>query len=192
LEGLSSNKGKDMANKSVPQNASRAGTPLITSISKGCKTPILKVKFCNLVNPFRYPNSPTIPRYSVTCVIDPEKHKEFLNGIQTIEKDEKVESIIKNDTAKKDGVQINTGNLLIKFQTKDIVPVYKQTIEDGKKEDVLMALDEELSRGVRIVVVYDIMRYTKKNTVKTEHGLNFKPCRIYYYGKDDQNEGEST
>ena len=73
------------------------GQPLITVISSGCKTPILEIKFCNLLKAFYYPNSPTIPRYSVTCLVDPAGHKDFLNGVQTIEKNEKVETIIKNE-----------------------------------------------------------------------------------------------
>jgi hypothetical protein len=31
--------------------------------------------------------------------------------------------------------------------------------------------------------VYDILRYTKKNTMTTEHALSFKPTCIYYYPK---------
>ena len=73
------------------------GTPLISTISSGCKTPVLDIKFSNLIRPFYYPNSPTIPRYSVTCIVDPDIHKKFLHGIQTIEKNEKVDTIIKND-----------------------------------------------------------------------------------------------
>lgn len=155
------------------------GQPLITTISSGCRTPILEVKFCNLVNPFRYPNSPTVPRYSVTCVIDPEIHKEFLRGIQTIEKDEKVESILKNETVKENNEHLNTGKVLIKFQSKDIIPVYLP-----KTPPEILELEDELARGEKIVIIYDILRYTKKNTMKTEHGLSFKPSCIYYYPKD--------
>lgn len=155
------------------------GQPLITTISSGCRTPILEVKFCNLVNPFRYPNSPTVPRYSVTCVIDPEVHKEFLKGIQTIEKDEKVESILKNETVKEQNEHLNTGKVLIKFQSKDIIPVYIPTTPPESLE-----LEDELAKGERIMIIYDILRYTKKNTMKTEHGLSFKPSCIYYYPKE--------
>lgn len=154
------------------------GQPLITTISSGCKTPLLEVKFCNLVNPFRYPNSPTIPRYSVTCLVDPEVHKEFLRGIQTIERDEKVDSILKNDTVKENNEHLNTGKILIKFQSKDIIPVYLPSDPPEHLE-----LEDELAKGERIIVVYDILRYTKKNTMKTEHGLSFKPTSIYYYPK---------
>lgn len=161
----------------------QAGTPLISTISSGCKTPVLEVKFCNLVNPFRYPNSPTIPRYSVTCVIDPELHKEFLKGIQTIEKDEKVETILKNETVKENNNAVNTGKVLIKFQSKDIIPVYIQK-KNCKPEPI--GLEDELAKGEKIVVIYDILRYTKKNTMKTEHGISFKPSCIYLYEKEGQ------
>lgn len=164
----------------------QSGIPLITTISTDCKTPILEVKFCNLVNPYRYANSPTIPRYSVTCVIDPDEHVEFIKGIQAIETNEKVDSILKNDTVRAEGQQVTTGKIIIKFQTKDIIPVYFVTknIEVlNSKELVKMDLEDELARGEKVQVVYDILRYTKKNTLKTEHGLSFKPTCIYYYPK---------
>lgn len=154
------------------------GQPLITTISSGCKTPLLDIKFCNLINPFRYPNSPTVPRYSITCVVDPSEHKEFLKGIQSIEKDEKVETIIKNDYVKEGSEHFTTGKLLVKFQGKDKIPVY---ILNEKQEPEQIELEDELSRGEKVLVVYDILRYTKKNTMKTEHGISFKPSSIYYY-----------
>jgi hypothetical protein len=158
----------------------KPGQPLISTISSGCKTPILEVKFCNLVNPFRYPNSPTIPRYSVTCVVDPQEHKDFLKGIQTIEKDEKVESILKNETVKEQDEHLTTGKILIKFQTKDIIPIYMGgTFAPGEVPRI--ELEDELAKGEKILFVYDILRYTKKNTMKTEHGISFKPSSIYYF-----------
>lgn len=160
----------------------KPGQPLISTISSGCKTPVLEVKFCNLVNPFRYPNSPTVPRYSVTCVVDPEQHKEFLKGIQSIEQDEKVDSIIKNETIKEDDEHLTTGKVLLKFQSKDLIPVY---IAENPTEQ--MELEDELAKGERIMIVYDILRYTKKNTMKIEHGLSFKPSCIYYYGRKEAN-----
>lgn len=160
------------------------GTPLITTISTGCQTPVLEVKFCSLVNAYYYPNSPTIPRHSVTCVVDTDKHKEFLKGIQTIEKNEKVDSILKNETAKEEDGPVNTGKILIKFQSKDIIPVYLAPASPDE-EPQLMQLEDELGRGERIMVVFDILRYTKKNTMKTEHGISFKPSCIYYYPKGE-------
>jgi uncharacterized protein (DUF1330 family) len=167
--------------KKVYRNPS-PGQPLITTISTKCETPLLEVKFCNLVNAYYYHNSPTIPRYSVTCVFDPKVYKDFLKNIQTIEKNENVETIIKNETSKDDaGTYITTGNVLIKFQNKEKIPVYVRS-EDGKEE--LMELEDELATGEKIVVIYDILRYTKKNTMKIEHGISFKPSMIYYYPKE--------
>lgn len=157
----------------------KPGQPLISTISSGCKTPILEIKFCNLVNPFRYPNSPTIPRYSVTCVVNQKDHGDFLKGIQAIERDEKVETIIKNDTVKEGDEHFTTGKVLIKFQSKENVPVYVMGQDTQKPEQI--ELEDELARGERVMVIYDILRYTKKNTMKTEHGISFKPSCIYYY-----------
>lgn len=165
-----------MATKQVYKNP-QVGQPLISSISSGCTTPILEIKFCNLVKPFYYPNSQTIPRYSVTCVFDPEKNKEFLKSIQTIEKNEKVESIIKNDSVKEGGQHITTGKLLIKFQSKELIPVY---VKRDNKDPELIEIEDELPKGEKIIVIYDILRYTKKNTMTTEYGLSFKPTSIYY------------
>lgn len=173
--------------KSVYKNP-QAGQPLISTISTGCKTPILEVKFCNLVKPYYYANSPTIPRHSVTCVVEPDKHKDFLKGIQTIEKNEQVETIIKNETVKEGTEHLTTGKVLIKFQSKDVIPVYimeKIGNEEVPSTSSLMDLEDELAKGERIMVEYDILRYTKKNTMKTEHGLSFKPTAIYYYPKGD-------
>lgn len=164
----------------------QAGQPLITTISSGCKTPILDVKFCNLVRPYYYPNSPTIPRHSVTCVIDPEAHKDFLKGIQTIEKNEGVDSILKNEVVKEGKDYVNTGKILIKFQSKDTIPVYVGGVAYTKEEGPHpVELEDELAKGEKIVVVYDILRYTKKNTMKTEHGISFKPTCIFYYPKGE-------
>lgn len=169
----------------------KPGQPLISTISSGCRSPELEVKFCNLVKPFRYPNSPTVPRYSITCVVDPEVHKEFLKGIQTIENDEKVDTIIKNETVKEESGQFNTGKVLIKFQSKDIIPVYLGAPYQKSEGPTIMELEDELARGERIVVIYDILRYTKKNTMKIEHGLSFKPSCIYYLPAKEETNGKS-
>lgn len=180
-----------MSTKPVYKNPT-PGQPLITSISTGCKTPLLEIKYCNIVNPFYYSNS-QIPRYSVTCLVDPLEHKEFIKAIQTIEKNEKVETIIKNDHIKEGGEHLTTGKLLVKFQTKDKIPVYLHRpgnqIESLQKGD-LMELEDELARGEKIMVIYDILRYTKKNTMTTEHGINFKPSAVFYFpSENSQQEG---
>jgi len=170
-----------MSNRQVYKNP-KAGQPLISTISSGCKTPLLEIKFCNLLNPFYYPNSPTIPRYSITCLVDPIEHKEFLKGVQTIEKNEMVDTIIKNDYVKEGGEHLTTGKVTLKFQSKDLIPVYLGE-EDYLKNDGRSPIDleDEIARGEKIMVVYDILRYTKKNTMKIEHGISFKPSCIFYY-----------
>lgn len=163
------------------------GQPLISTISSGCQTPLLEVKFCNLVNPFRYPNSPTVPRYSVTCIIDPQEHKEFLRGIQTIEKDEKVESILKNETIKEKSEHVTTGKILIKFQTKEVVPIFMGGAFPQTTEYPQIELEDELAKGEKIVIGYDILRYTKKNTMNVEHGLSFKLTNIWHFSEETLN-----
>jgi hypothetical protein len=174
------NLGATMATQKTYKNPT-AGTPLISTISSGCKTPIIEIKFSNLIKPFYYPNSPTIPRYSITCVFDPISAKEFLKGIQTIEKNEQVDSIIKNDTIKQDGELVTSGLVLIKFQNKDKIPVFIQS-KSGEIEPI--ELEDELARGEDVIVTFDILRYTKKNTMKTEHGLSFKPIQITLIAKE--------
>ena len=165
-----------MTEKVYKNPAMQAGNPLINSVSTSCKTPILPVKFCNLKRPFFYANSPGIARYSVTCILDPEKDKEFISAIINIEKKEGVPTLLKSDPDKdEDGEKSN--KILIKFQTKDIVPVYVIG-ENGKPE--LIRLEDDLAKGEKISCVYDIIRYTKKG-LKLEHGLSFKLSCVYYY-----------
>jgi hypothetical protein len=159
----------------------KAGQPLITTISSDCKTPLMTVKYCNVLKPFYFPNSPSTPRYSVTCLFDPIKEKEFLKTILTIEKNEGVESVLKNETIKKSGEYIMTGKIIMKFQGKDKIPVY---IQDGHGLEEI-DMQDELGQDENVVVIYDIMRYTKKNSAQTEHGINFKPIGIIFYPKED-------
>ncbi len=170
-----------MAAKQVYKNPV-AGTPLLTSIGTEFRTPILEIKFSNLLNPYYFKNSPSIPRYSVTCIVDPELHKDFLQSIQTIEKNEKVESILKLEIEKSGEQHVTTGKLTMKFQCKDKIPVF--ITEDGLEAESL-ELEDELGRGEKVMVIYDIMRYTKKNTMKTEHGISFKPTKIFLYSKKE-------
>ena len=165
----------------------RVGQPLITTISSGCKTPWLEVKFCNLVKAFYYPNSPTIPRYSVTCIVDPEAHSQFLLGIQTIEKNEEVDSVIKLENVKEKNNVFHSGNLLIKFQNKDKVPVFLINDENMDLENPgePLELQDELAAKERILIVYEILRYTKRGTLTCEHGLSFKPTKIFLKSKGE-------
>lgn len=162
-----------------------AGQPLITTITSGLRSPYLEVKFCNIINAYYYPNSPKTARYSITCVIDTEKDKEFLKILQNIEKNEKVDSIIKPDTVKESDGYKTSGNMLIKFQTKDNIPVYLLDKDSQSLEEAtLLGLDDELARGERVSIVFDILRYTKKNTANTQHGISFKPSCVYLLPKE--------
>lgn len=156
----------------------KAPNQLITTISQGCKTPIIPIKFCNLIKPFYYPNSPTIPRYSITCVLEKDKHDKFLTGLQTIEKNEGVDSIIKKDSIKSGDERLYSGHLIIKFQSKDVIPIF---IKNEDLDDMPVNLEDEFAPGEYVSVIFDILRYTKKNTIDVEHGLSFKPTTIFYY-----------
>jgi hypothetical protein len=158
------------------------GKPLITAISSGCKSPVLEVKFCNLLNPFFYQNSKTVPRYSLTCIINPNMHPDFLAEIQSIEKTEGVDSILKEELVKENNEHKQTGNILIKFQRKEKIPIY--ILEDSGSETPV-TLEDEFEAGENVVVIYDIMRYTKKGTMNSEHGISFKPSKIYWYPKEE-------
>jgi hypothetical protein len=153
----------------------------ITVVVSGCKSPILPIKFSNLIRPFYYPNSPTIPRYSLATSFHPKKHETFLRTIQTIEQNENVDSIIKVESIKEGDGYRETGNLLIKFQTKVLIPVFM--VGEGKSDDEgeEMVLEDELARGEMVKVVYDVLRYTKKNTEPTSFGISFKPVKVLYY-----------
>lgn len=157
------------------------GQPLMTVIVSGCKTPVLDVKFSNLIKPFFYPNSPSVPRYSITCSIDPKEHAPFLEYILGVEKSEKVESVIKNETTKSENQYVHTGKVILKFQSKNKIPVF--VIEGGNSPEEI-ELQDELARGEKVYIMYDILRYTKKNSVKVEHGISFKPTSIYYIPKE--------
>lgn len=168
------------------------GQSLVSVVVSNCMTPLLSVKFSNLLKAYYYNNSPTIPRYSVTVVFSPETHKEFLKVIQTIEKNEKVETIIKNDSTKEEDGYFNTGDLLIKFQNKDKVPVFcvneGQNFEDAQE----IELEDELARGEKVQVVYDVLRYTKKNVpTGNQYGISFKVNKVFYFPALSNKEGKS-
>jgi hypothetical protein len=171
--------------KSETYKNPNAPNQLISTIIHDYYTPILSIKFCNLIKPFYYPNSPNIPRYSITCIIDAEKDKNFLNNILSIEKTEKVESIIKRETIKEDGKSVSSGNFLIKFQSKEVIPIYikdKHFKENENDNDELQKvnLEDEFAVGEQVQICFDILRYTKKNSLEIEHGLSFKPTAIFY------------
>lgn len=176
-QGICTPKPKGM--KMPSKNKDESGQPLVVTICSSCKTPKLSIKYSTLVKPFYYPNSPSIARYSITCLFDPEENKEFLKGILAIERNEKVESIIKIDTFKtKENETVKSGRYTIKFQTKDKVPVF---IMGKDEKPVPIELTHEFTKADEVVVIYDILRYTKRNTIDGAHGLSFKPTTIYFY-----------
>jgi hypothetical protein len=148
-----------MAKQNKVYKNPQAGQPLISVISSGLKSPILEIKFCNILKPFYYPNSPTIARYSITCLVDPEEHKEFLNGLRTIEANEKVASIIKPDAAKEGKQYLTTGKFLVKFQTKENIPIYVQ-YEDQEPEQI--ELEDEIAKGEKVSVIFTSCVIQKK------------------------------
>lgn len=154
--------------------------PLLSVISAGIESPIGKVKFSNLVKPFYYPNSPKIPRYSITVIFDPALHGEFLEGIESIEKNEGVDSIIKKETYKKDGENVQSGNVIIKFQTKEKIKTFLCKKNNPEMPVEGQFLEDEIPKDSKIRVVFEILRYTKKNPFKVEHGLSFKPTEIHW------------
>lgn len=163
----------------------------ITTISKDCKTPLLRIKFCNLIKAYYYQSSPTIPRYSISCVIDPDKPEEgtFLSTIQSIEKNEGLSTIIKNELVRVGQENVPTKNFVIKFQgSKDKIPVYVVN-SDGSAQ--FITLEGDLEAGEKVIVVYDILRYTvKKGGKDPEYGLSFRPTAVFLYPSDQTNVSE--
>ena len=159
----------------------QAGKPLISSVMSGVSTPMLEIKFCNLIKPYYYKNSPSIPRYSITAFLDPIEHKEFIKMVQGIEKSEGVESILKMDTEKDGNEYVQTGKYVIKFNTKDIIPVFVYCPDSDIEKMQPLTLEDELARGEKIVVNFEILRYTKKNSNQNECALSMKPNSVHYY-----------
>lgn len=154
---------------------------LVTTIHKDCKTPVLAVKFSTLTKPFYYPNSPKIPRYSVACTIgESPEEREFLQFIQSVEQNEGTETIVKNEAIKDGDQYVNTGKSVIKFQGKDKIPTY--VVEENEKYPAHITLEDEFAEGEKIQIIYDILRYTKKNNAQNpQYGISFRPSKIYYY-----------
>lgn len=100
-----------------------------------------------------------------------------MDGIKAIEKNEDVQSFFKKDFRKDGDQELYTGDIIMKFQTKDVVPVFVE--ENSKMQRIV--LEDELDPGENVIVEYDIMRYTKKNPAKTEYALSFKPTAVFYF-----------
>lgn len=172
-----------MTVKKVYKNK-KSGTALLTTLINNLESPIMPVKFSSLINPYSYKNSPTVPRYSVTCILCPQKDAKFLETIHTIEKNSGIDTILKNDTVKKNGEYMLTGNVVIKFQSKEFIPVFWANA-DGTYSPT--TLQDELGAGENVSVIFDILKYTKKNSFdSSEYGMSFKPTKIIFYPGEEE------
>ena len=97
-----------------------------------------------------------------------------------MEKNEGVESVLKNEANKSEDNYINTGKILLKFQSKNKIPTF---VIEGAAQPEEIDLQDELAKGEKIYIMYDVLRYTKKNSIRAEHGISFKPTAIYYFPK---------
>lgn len=157
------------------------GQAVTSILVKDAKTPRLKVKFSNIFNPFYYPNSPTIPRWSITCLVDPEKDHEFVEFIQKLEEKENIKDFsLKDDVLKdRDGQIVKSGSYQIKFQTRDKIPVI--VCKPGFPQ-LPAEIKQEIAFGDRAIILFDIMRYTKKGvSVEMNKGISYQPKMIYLY-----------
>ena len=89
---------------------------------------------------------------------------------------------MKQKSEKNGNTYLKTGKVIIKFQTKEIIPVYVGT-PDLQPPFENIKLEDELAPGEHVRIIYDILRYTKKNTSATEHALSFKPTAVFYFPK---------
>lgn len=160
-----------------------AGQPVTQILAKEAKSPRVKVKFANVLTPFFYPNSPQVPRHSVTCIFDPDMHKEFIQKVHALEAKEKVENnqTFKPDTVKEEasGQIVTSGKLMMKFQTRDKIPVI--VCKDGFPQTPA-ELRQELIAGDEVIVVFDVVRYTKRvQPGQSAAGISYQPKLIYLY-----------
>lgn len=157
------------------------GQPVTSILVKDARSPKLKVKFSNVFNPFFYPNSPTVPRWSITCLVCPDKDSQFAQFIQDLEEREKIkESSLKEDVLKdRDGQIVKTGQYQIKFQTRDKIPVI--VCKPGFPQ-IPAEIKQEIAFGDRAEVVFDVMRYTKKGvSMDMNKGISYQPKLIYLH-----------
>lgn len=158
------------------------GQAVTSILLKDAKTPKLKVKFSNVVNEFYYPNSPTVPRWSVTCLLDPETDHEFISKIENLEAKENIQGshTLKDDVYKdRNGQIVKSGKYIMKFQTRDKIPVI--VVKPGFPQ-IPAELKQEIAFGDSVVLVFDIVRYTKKGfSVDLNKGISYQPKMIYLY-----------
>lgn len=166
-----------------------AGKPVTNTIVQNARTPKLKVKFSNVIKPFFYPNSQNVPRFSITCIVDPDQHMEFISKIQKLESSE---YIIDSQTLKDDVIKDNLGHIvtsglhLMKFQTRDRIPVFRMNAT-GQKTPVNMI--SEIPYGDEIIIVFDVLRYTKKVAPGLPNkGVSYQPKTIYLVTEKPESE----
>lgn len=165
-----------------------AGQPVTSILYKDAKTPKLKVKFSNVVTPFHYPNSPSVPRWSITCLLDPEKDHEFISKIEKLEEKENIQGshTLKDDVfTDRDGQVVKSGKYLMKFQTRDKIPVI--VVKAGFPQ-IPAELKEEIAFGDSVIIVLDIVRYTKRGVSSDMNkGISYQPKMIYLYPFEGNN-----
>lgn len=166
-----------------------AGQPVNHALHKDIRTPRFKIKFSNIYKPFFYDSTPMVPRYSVTCVIDPDHHTDFIERLIALETREGVSeaNTLKDEVYKNvEGAMVNTGKHLMKFQAKD-----KPTIVFPGSNGA--TLTRELVEGDEVIVMFDIVRYNKKNpNGASTKGLSYQPKTIYIYPTTPLSVGHST
>lgn len=159
-----------------------AGQAVTSVLHKDAKTPKFKVKFSNVVNPFYYPNSPTIPRWSITCTVDPEVDAEFIQKIEKLESKESIQGsqTLKDDVYKdREGQIVKSGKYIMKFQTRDKIPVI---VMKAGFPSVPAELKQEIAFGDSVMIVFDVIRYTKKGlSIDMSKGVSYQPKLIYLY-----------
>lgn len=159
-----------------------AGQAVTSIIFQNAKTPRVKVKFSNVVNPFRYPNSPTIDRWSITTIFHPDKHFEFIGQIEKLEAKEDIKDsqTLKDDVIKdREGQIVKSGNFIMKFQTRDKIPVI--VMKPGFPQ-VPAELKQEIAFGDEVIILFDVLRYTKKGLASDANkGVSYQPKMIYLY-----------
>jgi hypothetical protein len=152
-----------------------AGQPIMQPVCTSVRTPVVKVRWCNILKPFHYPKSPSVARYSITCLLDPNnsEHETFIKNLRLMEHKEGTETVLKDDIAKNEhGDPVKSGLHIIKFQTKDPIKVLKRVGKDERE----IKIDSELPYGSEVVITFDVIRYQQRILNQDPRkGLNFRP-----------------
>lgn len=169
----------------------RSKTPILIT---GWKTPKMKVIFSNVVKPFYYPNSPDTARFSLTTVVDPVEHKEFIEKLKKMEATEKCTTQFKDEMKKDEVGNLKpTGKYILKFQTKEGIPLFKMM----NGQPVPYETFKELPRETEVEITFEVARYTSKQT--NQNGLSCRAIQILIhsmpevaYKSFDEPESESA